>query len=98
METMEETLNEMKNLQENIKQNQWIETTTPHVSDSSFIFDKLKELLDKQECNIIEYMNECMSQDERYQHGENIWRFLENADGLIARIKIDMLVDGRCVD
>ena len=72
--------------------------TIPRVSDSCFIFNKIKELIDKQESNVIEYMNDYMSQDERTNHGENIWRFLENADALIARIKIDMLVDKRSID
>lgn len=70
----------------------------PVVSDISFIFSKMKEFIDKQECDVVEYMNEDMNQNERYNHGENIWRFLLKSDALVAMIKIEMLANGRSIE
>ena len=68
------------------------------VSDSDFIFNLLEIMLNKQEEDIVNYMNECMTQTERNRHGENIWWYLLRAKGTLAEIKMEMLVDGRKIE
>ena len=65
------------------------------VSDSDFIFNLLEKMLNKQEEDIVNYMNECMTQTERNRHGENNWLYLLRAKCTLAEIKMEMLVDGR---
>lgn len=65
------------------------------VSDISFIFKQIKEIIDKQERDIIDYINEYMSEKERNLHGDNIWSSLLHSDALIAMIKMEMLANGR---
>ena len=66
-------------------------------SDSDFILESFKKLLIEQENNIVEYMNKYMTQEERNKHGDNIWGFLARADGALAKIRMEMMADGRQV-
>ena len=65
------------------------------VSDSDFIFSLLEMMLNKQEEDIIDYMNESMTQDERNRHGDNIWNYLLRVQGTLAKIRLEMIADGR---
>ena len=62
-----------------------------YANDTTFIFDKLKELIDKQNNSMVEYLNDSMTEDERNRHAINIMMMLESSSALIAKIKIDML-------
>ena len=65
------------------------------VSDSDFILKKIEEMLNKQEEDIINYMNTVMTQTERNRHGDNIWGYLLRAQGTLAEIRLEMMADGR---
>jgi len=65
------------------------------VSDSDFIFNSLRNKLDEQEDNVVEYMNKYMTQEERDRHGDNIWGLLVRSQGLISQISLEMMADGR---
>lgn len=65
------------------------------VSDSDFIFNLLEKMLNKQEEDVVNYMNESMTQTERNRHGDNIWSYLLRAQGALAEIRLEMIADGR---
>lgn len=62
--------------------------------NSDFIFNLLEKMLNKQEEDVVNYMNESMTQTERNKHGENIWGYLLRAQGALAEIRLEMIADG----
>ena len=64
-------------------------------NDSDFILSLVEEMLNKQEEDIIKYMNDVMSQEERDKHGDNIYNIILNSGKALSKIKIKMLSDGR---
>lgn len=65
------------------------------VSDSDFIFNLLRKMLEEQEDKVVGYMNMYMTQEERNRHGDNIWGFLVRSQGVISEISLEMMADGR---
>lgn len=70
-----------------------MQTHNKNTSDVDSIFNLLENMLNKQEEHVLNYMNESMTQDERNRHGDNIWGYLIRAKGVIAEIKMNLLVD-----
>ena len=66
-----------------------------NISDIDFIFNLLENLLNKQEENIVNYMNKFMTQEERNRHGDNICNYLLSSMGTLAEIRLRMMADGR---
>ena len=85
----------MKHLKTRNQLNENSELNISDVSDSDFIFSLLERMLNKQEEDIIDYMNESMTQDERNRHGDNIWNYLLRVQGTLAKIRLEMIADGR---
>lgn len=67
----------------------------PDIDDKDFILTEVKKMLDKQENDVVEYMNKYMTQDERNRHGDNIWGFLVKSDALISIIELKMMAKGK---
>lgn len=51
------------------------------------------EVLDKQEKDITDYMNEYMTQEERNQHGDNIWNMLVRAKPSLAFFELKLMAN-----
>ena len=68
------------------------------ISDAKFIFDMLEKMFEKQEADVIDYVNTVMTKKEKEIHGENLWYCLLKSKAAIAMIKMEMLVDGRNVE
>ena len=61
---------------------------------SDLIISIVKSELDKQYKDIINYMNEFMTQEERNLHGDNIASYLIQSPSLLARIKLELMAKG----
>ena len=51
------------------------------------------EVLDKQEKDVIDYMNNCMTQEERNRHGDNIWNMLVRAKPSLAFFELKLMAN-----
>jgi len=56
--------------------------------------EEILKLLDKQEQDIVNYMNTYMTQAERDRHGDNIWFFLLKSQSVKARLDLIEMVNG----
>lgn len=67
------------------------------VSDVEFVLNLIENMLIKQENNIFNYMNECSIDLATKSHFENIFYEILTPKGTLARIKMEMLADGRSI-
>ena len=51
------------------------------------------EALDKQEKDVTDYMNKYMTQEERNQHGDNIWNMLVRAKSSLAFLELKLMAN-----
>jgi len=52
------------------------------------IRDEIIKMLEKQEQDIVNYMNTYMTQGERDRHGDNIWFYLLKPQSVKARLDL----------
>jgi hypothetical protein len=52
-----------------------------------------KEILDKQEKDITDYMNEYMTQEELNRHGDNIWYMLAKSQSSLAFFQLKLMAN-----
>lgn len=67
-------------------------------SDTTFILDKVKELLKYQRSKIVDYINESMTNEQRELHETNLLCYVITPEMLEAKIKCELLADGRRID
>lgn len=87
---MEEIIEKLNEAQEN--------QNIPGVRDSDFILTLLEKMLNKQEEDVVNYMNDFMTQPERNRHGDHIWGFLLRSQATLAKIRLEMMADGRKIN
>lgn len=56
--------------------------------------EEILKLLDKQEQDIVNYMNTYMAQEERDRHGDNIWFFLLKSKSVKAMLDLIEMANG----
>lgn len=61
-------------------------------SESDLIKDHFRQELEKQQEDIIFYINECMSQEERQRHGDNLWNLIVRAAPSFAFLELKLMV------
>ena len=66
-----------------------------NIDDISFVIRIVEEQLNKQNQELVDYMNKYMTQEERNKHGDNISSFLQKPDALKSWISLKMMADGR---
>ena len=63
------------------------------MDETELILDLIEQMLKKQHDDIIWYMNECMTQNERTRHGDNIFNLLVRPEPCIAWIKLNLMAN-----
>ena len=60
-------------------------------SESDLIKDHFRQELEKQQEAIIFYINECMTQEERQRHGDNLWNSIVHTESSFAFLKLKLM-------
>lgn len=60
-------------------------------NESDLIKEHFRQEIDKQKDNIIFYINECMTQEERNKHGDNLWNMIIHADSSFALLELKLM-------
>lgn len=60
-------------------------------SESDLIKDHFRQELEKQQEDIIFYINECMTQEERQRHGDNLWNLIVRAEPSFALLEMKLI-------
>lgn len=60
-------------------------------SESDLIKDHFRQELEKQQEDIIFYINECMSQEERQRHGDNLWNLIVRVAPSFAFLELKLI-------
>jgi len=60
-------------------------------SKSDLIRDHFLQQLEKQQQDIIFYINECMTQEERNNHGDNLWNLIIRPEPSLALLELKLM-------
>lgn len=63
-------------------------------SESDLIQDHFLQELEKQQKDIIFYINECMTQEERNLHGDNLWNLIIRPEPSFALLELKLMAYG----
>jgi hypothetical protein len=72
-----------------------MENKNIEISNAEYILNLLFKKLSEQEKEIMGYINEAMTPNERYRHGDDIFNHILSPQGTIAEIKMRMIAEGR---
>lgn len=66
-------------------------TNLQYNSVSDLIRDHFLQQLEKQQKDIIFYINECMTQEERNKHGDNLWNLIIRPEPSLALLELKLM-------